>query len=127
MTDMNNERTKIDTKHEIRNKETSRMIDEGGLGADYYYNIKRKDNVVSKKIDFNSEAVLKDFSTYIKQEMIEKAIDHKEYLEDDRDTVLKRINQLTEEELLALYLKHHNFNEEVIGKLTHSQDYKNPF
>lgn len=127
MTDVNKERTKIDTKHEMRTKETSRMIDEGGLGADYYYNIKRKDNVVSKKVDFNSEAILKDFSTYIKQEMIDHAIDHKQDFEDELDFVLKRINQLTEEELLALYIKYQEFNENVIHELAHSQDSKNPF
>src|SRR5699024_12717170 len=88
------------------------------LGADYYYNIKRKDNVVSKKVDFNSEAILKDFSTYIKQEMIDHAIDHKQDFEDELDFVLKRINQLTEEELLALYIKYQEFRSEErrVGK-----------
>jgi len=32
---------KIDKRKEMRTKEISRMIDEGGLGADKYYNIKK--------------------------------------------------------------------------------------
>lgn len=32
---------KIDRRHETRTKEISNMIDEGGLGADKYYKIKK--------------------------------------------------------------------------------------
>ena len=37
MTD--HDRIKIDRKREIRTKDISKMISEGGLGADNYYNI----------------------------------------------------------------------------------------
>lgn len=32
---------KVDRKEEMRTKEISRMISEGGLGADMYYHIKK--------------------------------------------------------------------------------------
>lgn len=47
-------RLKIEKKKEMRTREISRMIDEGGLGADNYYNIvkdKDKDKELIKEAD----------------------------------------------------------------------------
>lgn len=39
MTEDNRKEVKL--KHEMRTKDTSKMIDEGGLGAEKYYDIKK--------------------------------------------------------------------------------------
>lgn len=44
MTDNDRLKIKIDRKKEMRTKEISKMIDEGGLGADRYYKIKKKES-----------------------------------------------------------------------------------
>lgn len=45
---------KIERKHERRTKGISKMIDEGGLGADKYYKIK-KDTSTEEEIDKESK------------------------------------------------------------------------
>lgn len=45
---------KIERTHERRTKGISKMIDEGGLGADKYYNIK-KDTSTEEEVDEKSE------------------------------------------------------------------------
>jgi len=42
MTNKNNGRIKIIKEKETRNRGISRMINEGGLGAEKYYNIKKE-------------------------------------------------------------------------------------
>lgn len=41
MTNHDREKIQIDKKKEMRTKEISKMIGEGGLGADKYYDIKK--------------------------------------------------------------------------------------
>lgn len=48
MTKRDKDKVKIEKKKEMRTKEISKMISEGGLGADNYYEIK-KDSSSSKK------------------------------------------------------------------------------
>lgn len=44
MTNNDRPKIKVDPKKEQRTKEISKMIDEGGLGADRYYKIKKKES-----------------------------------------------------------------------------------
>jgi len=80
-----------------------------------------------KTLNINSEAVLKDFSITVKQDMIEEAIAHQEQFVDDLNVILLRINQLTEQELLALYLSHHHHDRDIINELVQTQDDTLPF
>lgn len=43
------ERIEVDKTKEMRTKEISRMIDEGGLGADHYYHIIKESVAEQKK------------------------------------------------------------------------------
>lgn len=43
------ERIRVKKKHEMRTKDISKMIDEGGLGADKYYDIEKKIEAEKKK------------------------------------------------------------------------------
>ncbi|MGM8365644.1 hypothetical protein ACLIBG_09190 [Virgibacillus sp. W0181] len=57
------ERLKIKKKNEMRTKDISRMIDEGGLGADKYYEItkgKQKDNEATNNRNEASQEKGKD-------------------------------------------------------------------
>lgn len=47
------ERIKVDRKNEQRKEGISRMIDEGGMGADKYYDIEKAQSKPSKKEDDN--------------------------------------------------------------------------
>jgi len=49
MTHQNNSRIKISKEKEMRAKGISRMINEGGLGADKYYNIKKSSSSSEKE------------------------------------------------------------------------------
>ncbi|HLQ73053.1 MAG TPA: hypothetical protein VK125_02400 [Bacillota bacterium] len=49
-------RLEVKRKEEMRTKAISRMIDEGGLGADNYYNIVKKDE---KNRQFTSDTYKK--------------------------------------------------------------------
>lgn len=42
MTNQDRERIKIDRKNEMRTGEIAKMIGEGGIGADKYYDIKKR-------------------------------------------------------------------------------------
>lgn len=44
-------RIHIDKKNETRTKEISKMISEGGLGSEKYYDIERSTTVPNKKTD----------------------------------------------------------------------------
>ncbi len=54
MTKRDEDKVKIEKKKEMRTKEISKMISEGGLGADNYYEIK-KDSSSSKKASETSK------------------------------------------------------------------------
>lgn len=54
MDNRNRPKIKIDKKKETRTKEISKMINEGGLGADKYYNIKKKP-APEKEVSKNNE------------------------------------------------------------------------
>lgn len=43
------DRMRIDRKHEMRTKAISKMISEGGLGADNYYNIIKESSTKEEK------------------------------------------------------------------------------
>jgi uncharacterized protein YqfA (UPF0365 family) len=49
MTHQDNSRMKINKEKEMRAKGISRMINEGGLGADKYYNIKKSSSSSDKE------------------------------------------------------------------------------
>lgn len=57
MTNHGREKIQIDKKKEMRTKEISKMIGEGGLGADKYYDIKKSTSSPEKETGFpkNSE------------------------------------------------------------------------
>jgi len=42
MSERKRERLKVDRKNEMRTKDISKMISEGGLGAEQYYKIKKR-------------------------------------------------------------------------------------
>lgn len=77
--------------------------------------------------DLNSEAVLKQFSMLIKQDMMDYAMKHKEDFESDIETVIVHINGLEEQDLLALYVEGHCYDKAVMDLLVHTQDDKLPF
>lgn len=58
MNDYGKHDIEIDKTNEPRKKEISKMIGEGGLGADKYYDIKK--SVDKEKIDEKSPKVFKD-------------------------------------------------------------------
>jgi len=49
MTNQDRAKIKIDKKKEMRTKEISRMIGEGGLGAEKYYDIKKSSSSTNKE------------------------------------------------------------------------------
>ncbi|MBY0222154.1 hypothetical protein ABZ756_06510 [Mammaliicoccus sciuri] len=49
MTHQDRTKIKIDKDKEMRTKEISKMISEGGLGAEKYYDIKKKSSATEKE------------------------------------------------------------------------------
>jgi hypothetical protein len=49
MTDHDRAKIKINKEKEMRSKEISKMISEGGLGADKYYDIKKGSSTAEKE------------------------------------------------------------------------------
>lgn len=50
------ERIKIDKQKEMRTKEISKMIGEGGLGADHYYTIKKDSSSERDLVDGDEDS-----------------------------------------------------------------------
>lgn len=57
MANHNNKQVKIDKKKEKRTKEISKMISEGGLGADRYYDIEKSYTKSKKEIDNQKDKI----------------------------------------------------------------------
>jgi len=49
MSERKRERLKVDRKNEMRTKDISKMISEGGLGAEQYYKIKKSSSEDEKE------------------------------------------------------------------------------
>lgn len=77
--------------------------------------------------NLNSEAILSKFSNQIKKDMMDYVIHHSDEFEDDEKTVFFNINELTEEEILAMYLEIHSYDNQIMSLLAHAQDGKMPF